>query len=242
MRDMHRRTAIGGLAAAFLAACGGGGGGGDAGSTLAGTAPAPSAAAFTGSRNIAAWGDSHTGGLPDNGSVPGYAAMLRQISGRTVFDGGLAGQTSTQIADRQVADDSRDDWINVFWYGGNNQSEPARIKADIARSVAALAPGNRRFIVLSVVNQASPWERRGSAGYQTIVDLNRDLAQLYPDNYIDIRSYLVGLYDAGIATDVSDRQDDVPPTSLRADGVHLNARGAMAVAQRVLAFIAEKGW
>lgn len=240
---MHRRTALGAMAASVLTACGGGGGGasGVVASEAAPTAAA--AAAFAGSSSIAAWGDSHTAGLPDNGAVPGYAALLQQIAGgRTVFTGGMAGLTSAEIASQQVADNAHDDWVNVFWYGGNNQTQPEQVKADIARSVASLAPGNDRFIVLPVVNQASPRERRGSVGYQTIVDLNRDLALAYPNNFIDIRSYLVNLYDPSNAVDVMDFQDDVPPTSLRADGVHLNATGAMAVARRVLAFIAAKGW
>ncbi len=243
---MHRRTALGALAASVLSACGGGGGGGAGGALTSEAAVAPTAsaaAAFAGSASIAAWGDSHTAGLPDNGAVPGYAAMLRQVAaGRTVFIGGMAGLTSAEIAGLQVADNAHDDWVNVFWYGGNNQAQPEQVKADIARSVASLAPGNDRFIVLPVVNQASPWERRGSAGYQVIVDLNRDLALAYPNNFLDIRSYLVNLYDPSSAVDVADFQDDVPPTSLRADGVHLNATGAMAVARRVLAFIAAKGW
>lgn len=245
---MDRRAALWVLGAGMLSACGGGGGGGGGGGSAvpdatAQAAPSAAAAAFAGSANVAAWGDSHTGGLPDNGSVPGYAALLPQVAGsRTVFNGGIAGQTSAEIANRQVADDAHDDWVNVFWYGGNNQTQPEQIKADIARSVASLAPGNNRFIVLSVVNQASPWERKGSAGYQTIVDLNRDLAATYPDNYLDIRSYLVSLYDPSNSMDVADHNDDVVPTSLRADGVHLNATGAMAVARRVMAFIADKGW
>jgi lysophospholipase L1-like esterase len=247
---MDRRTALGVLAAGVLPACGGGGGGGAAGisdgALVASSAPSggtPGAAAFSGSSNIAAWGDSHTGGLPDHGAVPGYASLLPEVAvGRAVFNGGIAGQTSTEIANRQVADDAHDDWVNVFWYGGNNQSDPDRIKADIARSVASLAPGNNRFVVLAVVNQSSPWERRGSAGYQTIVDLDRDLAATYPDNYLDIRSYLVGLYDASDPMDVMDFNDDVVPTSLRADGVHLNAAGSLAVARRVMEFIAGKGW
>lgn len=239
---MDRRTALGVLAAGMLSACGGGGGGASVATSSVDTS-APLAAAFAGSANIAAWGDSHTSGLPDNGAVPGYVVPLRQLAqGRTVFDGGIAGQTSAQIADRQVRDDAHDDWVNVFWYGGNNESEPEQIKADLARSIASLAPGNNRFIVLSVVNQASPWERRGSDGYRTIVTLNQQLAQLYPDNYLDIRSFLVGLADPANPMDVIDAQDDVPPTSLRADGVHLNATGAQAVARRVLAFITAKGW
>lgn len=223
------------LGSGLLAACGGGGGGG-AGAVDSG------ASAFSGSAGIAAWGDSHVAGLPDNPAAPGLAAMLRELSGREVFDGGLGGQTSTQIAERQTADTAHDAWVTIFWYGGNNQTQPATVQADIARSVASLAPGNNRFVVLPVINQASPWERRGGADYQTIMDLNAALASAYPNNYLDVRSYLVGLYDPANPADVADFQDDVVPTSLRVDGIHLNAAGARAVARRLLEFLAAKGW
>ena len=233
---MQRRTALGALASVVLAACGGGGGG------TAG-APDPQASALAGTGNIAAWGDSHTTGLPDRPDVPGYAAQLRQIAGaRQVFDGGTAGLTSTQVADLQVRDDAHDDWVNVFWYGGNNQTQAETIKADLARSIASLAPGNRRFLVLGVTNQATPAERRGGADHDAIVRLNADLAALYGDRFFDVRGFLVGLADPSNPTDVIDRQDDVVPGSLRADGVHLNVAGYTAVARKVLELITARGW
>ena len=234
---MQRRMALGALASMVLAACGGGGGGGiDDGSGA-------QASGLAGTGGIAAWGDSHTTGLPDRPDVPGYAAQLRQIAGsRQVFDGGFAGLTSTQVAELQVRDDVHDDWVNVFWYGGNNQTDAETIKADLARSIASLAPGNQRFLVLGVVNQAAPAERRGGADYDTIVRLNADLAAQYGERFVDIREFLVGLADPGNPADVVDRQDDVPPTSLRVDGIHLNEAGSTAVARKVLELITAKGW
>jgi len=234
---MQRRMALGALASMVLAACGGGGGG------VADSSAEAQASSLAGTGNIAAWGDSHTTGLPDRPDVPGYAAQLRQIAGsRQVFGGGFAGLTSTQIAELQTRDDAHDDWVNVFWYGGNNQTEAETIKADLARSIASLAPGNNRFLVLGVVNQAAPAERRGGADYATIVQLNADLAARYGDRFFDIREFLVGLADPANPADVIDRQDDVVPTSLRADGVHLNVAGSTAVARKVLELIAAKGW
>ena len=234
---MQRRMALGALASLVLAACGGGGGG------VADSSAEAQASSLAGTGNIAAWGDSHTTGLPDRPDVPGYAAQLRQIAGsRQVFGGGFAGLTSTQIAELQTRDDAHDDWVNVFWYGGNNQTEAETIKADLARSIASLAPGNNRFLVLGVVNQAAPAERRGGADYATIVQLNADLAARYGDRFFDIREFLVGLADPANPADVIDRQDDVVPTSLRADGVHLNVAGSTAVARKVLELIAAKGW
>ncbi|TFZ00819.1 SGNH/GDSL hydrolase family protein [Ramlibacter henchirensis] len=232
---------MGALASLVLGACGGGGGG--SAFETAATAPAPQASAFAGSSNIAAWGDSHTTGLPGRADVPGYAALLRQIAtGRQVFVGGSAGLTSTQIANLQAADNAHDNWVNVFWYGGNNQTQAATIKADLARSIASLAPGNDRYLVLGVTNQATPAERRGGRDYGDIVQLNADLAAQYGDRFFDVRTHLVGLFDPVNPLDVVDHGDDVVPASLRADGVHLNAAGYTAVARRVLEIIVAKGW
>jgi hypothetical protein len=162
---------------------------------------------------------------------------------RIVYNGGVVGETSEQIAARELADQSgRDAWINVFWYGQNNEDDPGRIKADIAASVAKLAPGNDRFIVLSVVNQATPEESRGSQGYATIMQLNSELAALYPHNYIDIRSYLVNQADPARAQDLIDLRNDVVPSWLRFDIIHLNNDGSVLVAQKLKEFIDSKGW
>ena len=224
--------------------CGGGGGtapdAAGAGAIVPAPAPAPAptptpATAPPASRDIAAWGDSLT---------PPFAANLQLFSpDRVVFDGGVAGQTSTQIAARQTSDTAgHGSWINVFWYGQNNEDQPERIKADIAASIAALAPGNSRFIVLSVINEAIPAEIKGAPGYATIVQLNSDLAALYPQNYLDVRRELVNHYDPNNPRDVADYQNDVVPSSLRFDEIHLNNDGSVLVATQVRQFIDAKGW
>jgi len=249
---MHRRAAAAVVVATVLGGCGGGGGGvsvragGDSPAPAPGPAPAPAPApepapapppapAFRGSPNIAAWGDSLT---------PPVAANLQLLyPNRVVFNGGVAGETSTQIAARQLADTSDHNiWINIFWYGHNNQTQAAQIKADIAASVAALAPGNTRFVVLAVVNQATLAESKGGADYATIIQLNSELASLYPQNYLDIRAHLVNGYNPANAQDVADFQNDVVPSSLRFDPIHLNNDGSVLVAQKVRDFIDAKGW
>lgn len=211
------------------AACGGGGGGDAAGAPEA----VPLAAAP--SSNIAAWGDSLT---------PPFALNLQVLyPERTVYNGGVIGQTSTEIAARQVADAAgRQAWINVLWYGHNNDDAPERIKADIAASIAALAPGNSRFIVLSVVNKARPSEFRGAPAYETIIRLNDELAAAYPRNYIDVRSYLVSQYDPSDPQEVADFQNDVVPSSMRYDDIHMRNSGSVLVAKKVKEFIDAEGW
>lgn len=245
---MDRRSALLFAWASMLAACGGGGGGGAVVSTppsgASGVQPAPApsptpaptpAPAPPGmSPDIVAWGDSMT---------PAFALNLQVLyPGRTVLQEGFLGQTSTVIANNEVADADHHNWINIFWYGHNNENDPETIKADIARSIAQLAPGNSRFIVLGVVNEANGKEGKGTPAYGKIVTLNADLAALYPGNYIDIRAWLVAHYNANDAGDVADFQDDVPPRSLRYDEIHLRNEGSVLVAERVKQFIDAKGW
>ena len=238
---MDRRVVLGWLGATLLTGCGGGGGGGDSGATGVTSAPVASNASL--SPNIALWGDSLTWGY-----APQVVSLL---SGREVFNGGVIGETSTQIADRMVADTAHRDWVSVFWYGHNNlkdpatidlQRDPAQVKADIARSVAALAPGNTRFLVLSVVNQDKDGERRGDPVYNAILQLNADLAAAYPNNYFDIRSWMVNQADQSKPEDVASFQADLPARSLRWDEVHLTFDGYVAVAKKVRELITSRGW
>lgn len=238
---MDRRAVIGWLGAALLGGCGGGGGGPGPDAGAAASAPLASNAAL--SSSIALWGDSLTAG---------YGPPLQALEGtRPVFNGGVIGETSTQIADRQLADAAHRDWVTVFWYGQNNlkdpatidlQRDPAQVKADIARSVAALAPGNTHFLVLSVVNQDKPGERRGEPVYQAILQLNAELAAAYPNNYFDIRAWLVAQANPNNPDDAASLQADLPARSLRWDEVHLTVDGSTAVARKIADVLASHGW
>lgn len=179
------------------------------------------------------WGDSLT---------PPAAANLQYLCpDRTIYDGGVSGETSTQIAARQLADPTRRDWINVLWYGANNPSDPAQIKADVAASIASLGAG-ARFLVLSVVNEALPESIRGGPVYASVIQVNADLANLYPSNYFDMRSFLVAQFDPNNWQDVIDHQNDVVPSSLRVDEIHFNNNGSLLVASKLKALIEARGW
>jgi hypothetical protein len=242
---MDRRTAAAFVATLVAGGCGGGGGGGQEATAVSDTrpspppapAPAPASAPAplpsTASSDIALWGDS---------MVPGVARAFQYVDpARQVYDGGIPGETSIQIAARQLADTAHTHWINVFWYGHNNPTAAAQIKADIAASVAHLAPGNTSFIVMSVVNQ-DPREVRGTPGYQILIDLNSELAATYPQNYLDIRAFLVQQSNPGDWQEAQDLQEDVPASSLRFDAIHLNGHGSEMVARRIKEYIEAKGW
>ena len=183
--------------------------------------------------NIAAWGDSLTGG-----SGVAYLKELALLTNKNIYNGGVGGETSTGIKNRMIAATDKYSYPTIIWAGRNNYSSPTTVKADIATMVAALTSvGNSNYIVLSVLN--GPGEPSGNANYTTITQLNTDLAAVYGSHYLDVRTYLItnGLSDAGItptAQDTTDINNDVPPTSLRADSiVHLNTAGYVVVAKYV---------
>lgn len=297
--------------AIFLTACSGG-----SGTVATGDPASPGIPATPGTSEIAVWGDSTTSGI---GSNPGmsYPEQLQSLTGRVVFNGGVSGQTSDQIAAREggspalltlpnntlpasgsvvVSDQStfpvsadgpgpiagslggvhgtlsyqasstprlvftrdstgtavaipaqtaflpdtfgRESQINVFWMGQNNFYEPSQVKNDIANSIGFLS--TEKFIVLSILNAES--EGIGTPAYNAIIQLNTELAQAYPNNYIDIRKILIDAYDPANPQDVRDFNNDTPPASLRNDNEHLNDAGYRIVAQQVAAFIAAKNW
>jgi len=57
-----------------------------------------------------------------------------------------------------------------------------------------------------------------------------------------VRDFLVNQYDRSNAQDVQDFQNDVVPSSLRFDEIHLNNQGSVLVATRIRDFIDAKGW
>lgn len=95
--------------------------------------------------------------------------------------------------------------------------------------------------VMSVVNQ-DPREVRGTSGYQILIDLNNELAAIYPQNYLDIRTFLVNQANPADAQEAQDLQEDVPASSMRFDAIHFNGHGSEMVAGRIREYIEAKGW
>jgi lysophospholipase L1-like esterase len=236
---MNRRGAVTLMATFLLGACGGGGG------SDASTAAAPvsaggqaSALAAPTTRNIALWGDSL---MP-----PVFRALAPLYGDREVYDGGVAGETSMEIAARQAQDTDHRDWITVFWYGQNNIKIDAaaagdQVKRDLRDSIARLTPGNNRFLVLSLVNNAVD-APRGTSQYEAVTRLNDDLRQLYPSNYFDMRAFLVAQGNPADPQQAAEIASDVPSSTLRFDEIHFTGAGADIVARRLQQEIAARGW
>jgi lysophospholipase L1-like esterase len=182
--------------------------------------------------NLACWGDSLTQGA---GGTP-YPTAIQPLTGYIIYNGGVGGETSTQIRARMIAATSRYPDTAIIWAGRNNSGASATVQADISAMVAAL--GHNRYLVLSILNGDYPGEESGGGGYNNIIALNNALATTYGDRYIDIRAHLVSLYNPSIPQDVTDHSEDIPPSSLRTDAIHLNTAGYAAVANKIVAEIA----
>lgn len=180
---------------------------------------------------IDCWGDSLTRGNQDGSGVR-YPSVLAHLSYLDVYNAGVGGQTSTQIAAREESSPDKFGDIAVIWAGENNNGDRSQVESDIAAMVATLMPP-KKFLVLSILNSDYPEQWKGEPAYLAILQLNADLAATYKENYFDIRSWLVSQYDPNSAADVADFAHDVPPASLRFDHLHLNARGYTGVAGQV---------
>ncbi|MDI1346597.1 MAG: SGNH/GDSL hydrolase family protein, partial [Pseudolabrys sp.] len=187
--------------------------------------------------NIAAWGDSLTA-VTAGSYTNVYLNILAELDNKNIYNGGVSGETSTQIKTRMLAATSKYSWPTIIWAGRNDFSSPSTVEANIASMVAALASvGNTNYIILSILN--GPGEPSGSASYNQIISINNFLASTYGSHYLDVRTYLIqsGLSVAGIATSTQDQIDygnDVPATDFRSDSiVHLNVAGYTVVANYV---------
>lgn len=188
-------------------------------------------------RAFAAWGDSFTSGAGATGQGA-WPSVLASNLGCGYFNGGIGGQTSTQIKDRYLADvTGKKHIVNIFWIGRNNLDAPATIKADIAACVANTSSG--KYLVLGVLNGAT--EPNSTQEYDDIEQLNSELASTYGARFVDVKAYLLTKGDGGEA-DNQNIADGIVPASLRSDGLHLNDAGYGHVADLLAAKIAEMGW
>jgi len=137
-----------------------------------------------------------------------------------------------------------DSWIQILWSGRNNVNT-AVVKADTDAMVANLTPQNKQFLILSVFNGQN--EPSGSAGYNNVAAVNAALAAAYPNNYVDLRAWIInsGLAAAGITPTAADTtaisEDRIPP-SLMVDNLHLTGTGYTIIGTYLASVIRAKGY
>lgn len=182
------------------------------------------------------WGDSLTAGTGAASAAGYYPQQVSDLytTPRTFYNGGVGGDTSTQIKARLLAASAADlAATTIIWAGRNNFASGATVLADIAAMVAAL--GHTRYLVLSVLNTSA--EANPSVGYTQITDINASLSSTYGIRYVDVRSLLVAQgAPAGGYPDATAYAGDYPPSGLINSGApHMNNAGYGIVAGAVFA-------
>jgi lysophospholipase L1-like esterase len=134
--------------------------------------------------SVAWWGDSLTNG--SSGGEP-RTALSRLLGNAYVYDGGVGGETSTQIKTRMVADDYyKYAGVVVIWAGNNNSSAFQTVIDDIDAMVGHL--DHSRFLILGLINNVScSLDGSGYLGYRQVAKVNAHLAHKYGTKYIDPR-------------------------------------------------------
>lgn len=182
---------------------------------------------------IVAWGDSLTQGAGGNGdSWPAW--FTRLSDGIPVINKGVGGQTSTQIKERMLADKDSHGKFTVIWAGRNNAyDQKGTVQADIAAMVAALPAPN--YLIVGIHNGAKEPMDGPDRWKLTLIDkLNASLKATYGERFVDIRPILLEAYDPAQPQDVEDHANNVVPSSLRSDALHLNSAGYKIVARTIL--------
>lgn len=217
---MHRRAALFTLALALLAL----------------PALAVAQSNVSAKRPISAWGDSMTRGT---GAKPGgsYPEQMAALSGRTVTGHGFSGASTGDILAKMREGGDLSASTVIIWAGRNDVAgnDPWRVVNGIEQMLE-LTDGEH-YLVLAVTNGKS--EPRGTAGYETIAAINRQLAEIHGDRFIDIRTSLVS---SATADEIAALRDDVIPDSLLADDLHFNDEGYRLVANLVLGRLNRLGW
>jgi hypothetical protein len=90
--------------------------------------------------------------------------MTCSLLNRPTRNGGVSGESSSEILARILNDTEPHDRVSIFWMGRNNYSAAATVEADIAAAVAHLH-GDQRFLVLSIINGIYENEHAGGTGY-----------------------------------------------------------------------------
>lgn len=168
-------------------------------------------------KSVAAWGDSLTAGNEDNTGVT-FPNVLVSLVNQYVYNGGVGGETSSQITARMLAIPTKfsrwSDYCTIIWSGRNNYASQSTVLADVA-SMVAIAPVPSCYLVMSVLNGEYTAEHSGGASYTQITSLNTALAAAYPGHYVDIRALLISQANLGNVLDAFDSVQDIPPASLR---------------------------
>lgn len=173
---------------------------------------------------VACWGDSVTAGTganPPNG--PPWPTVLATVTGNQVYNGGVGGNTSTQILTRFLAQSATWNDTTIIWSGFNNVNDAPTVEADIATMVATLT--HSRYVVLGIYGGV------GDATAKTqCLAINATLSATYGTHFLDAYTFLWNSYNPNDSADVAAHAAHYVPPSLIISTVHLNTAGNALIA------------
>jgi len=200
---------------------------------------------------VGAFGDSLTYGVGSGGvgqmNNP-WVKTLQTALGRLVYNGGVSGETSSQIRARFTSDDFLTNGSEIYWAGKNNVSASATVISDAATAVAWSKTG--RIIVVGVTPTTGNDAASGQTDYASRMAINASLSSTYGSRYLDLLPALQAAND-GSANDLADVAGGQIPRSLRwsGDNTHISDTvngagfsGAGIVATTIQAKIAALGY
>jgi len=182
------------------------------------------------------WGDSLTVGT--------FPEAARRMPYFSAYNGGVGGETSSQIKVRMVAATSKTGDSTIIWAGSNDVADSGDATAiealtlsNVAEMVSKLTTD--RYFVLSIFNNST--RTIGTFGYNLTMSINEALAAAYPGHFIDMRAHLLAK-GTGTGQDAIDVNNGVIPASLRVDSIHLTTAGYQIAAQYIGEFVAAANW
>lgn len=191
---------------------------------------------------ISCFGDSTSFGTGSSDpATKSYPSVLAGLLGRTTRNFGIPSESSTQIKDRVVADNTHMTDIVVLWMGHNDSDRNlvvTNVGLSVAHIVAVAGAANARYLIMSVLNR-TPYEGAGTAGHAPVIAMNNAIQSAYRANYVDIRGFLVHQYPATPAGNAAHLTD---LNVFYVDSIHLNDAGYQKIAERLATVITEKGW
>lgn len=222
-------------------------------SPVGGSIPASGEVAVTTRQNIGFIAD---GNISFDGYLAGIFGTFRRTGGVMTFTRRSAGVGVPVPAPARfkVVQPDYSGHTAIIWLGRNDVSyDVTGAESTVAEHVVAatiemvewLTPRMKQVIVVGTTNRLD--EPRGTAKYNTVVEINQRLAQLLPGKYMDVRTWLVNraIYDAGITPTQADLDAiarDTPPPQIMDGGSHYNKPIAPLLATMFHTRLIEKGY
>lgn len=153
-------------------------------------------------------------------------------------------------APTKVATDTDRTTMGAYWGGRNNLStfDLAVVQRDDTAIMAMMGAAFPKTLILGVTTTTT--EDRGSAGYANAAAVNAWRASQWPDQFVDIRRWLVDnglalLSAQGItptASDLARVSFDNIPNSLHTDSTHFTQATQRQIGDHIADLVAAKGW